>query len=306
MNERSVAIVRRGGLQCLIQDIGRPGVQFHGLASGGAMDRHAHGWANRLLGNPADCATLEITLGPVELEFTATTTVSLTGADLKVELNHRPVSPWQSVRVQAGDHLSGHYARNGLRAYLGVHGGWQTPRRFGSRSGVPRENPDAPVQTDDDLPFSVPDNPILTRRVPSVWQRHYQNDRIDLDLLTGYQHEVFSTSAWATLMQSGFTLSPDSDRMGARLRGPALGSPPGPWRSEGIAAGTVQVPPDGQPIVMLRDRQTIGGYPKPGCLTHAACNRLAQCRPGETVHFRITTRQQAVAERLAFYRFFGF
>lgn len=299
------ARVDQGGRHCLIQDTGRRGTLAYGLTTGGALDAYAHAWANRLVNNPRTCATLEITLGPIRLEFSHGTRIALTGADADFRLNDQPLTPGQSLNIAAGDCLSGQFVQRGLRAYISIVGGWQTPDYFHSRSIVLREQIGQAATTGTVLPYRPHQPTGLNWRIPARWNQ-LPGAKTLLDLIPAYQYDAFSAAARQQLTSHWFQVSPHSDRMGVRLSSDrGLDPPPGRWRSEGIAEGAVQIPPDGQPIVLLADRQTIGGYPKAGCLSHRARSQLAQCRPGDRVGFRLVSRAQARAEFQAFHIFFA-
>lgn len=278
--------ILKPGPLTLVQDRGRKGFQHFGLAQGGAIDPYARFQANRLLGNAEDAACLEITLGPFTAEFQAATMIAISGADLHCSINDIPVPNWQSHRVKAGDVIHFRPGNHGLRAYLAVAGGFQTHILFGSRSEVPREKL-APLQVQENavLPYAHI-NPAI-RRITAIPERLIPdyNDYLVLHIFPAYQHALFSEDARATFCAREFSISSNSDRMGYRLDGESVAWQHGAIISEGIALGSVQIPPDGQPIVLLNDRQTLGGYPKIGCVLAEDCAQLAQRRPGQKVQF---------------------
>lgn len=300
------AVVTKAAFPVLIQDRGRRGVSFKGLSEGGAMDSHAYYWANKLLGNSLDSAALEILMGQFTVEFTSDTMIAVTGADLNFSINGQPRDIWCSHPVKAGDTLAFGSARSGLRAYLAVQGGWQTPVQFNSRSVVVRESlgglHGAPLKAGDALPFQ-PSSPDIERYVDPRFIPDY-SARPVLKVVPGYQHDEFSPLARAIFGSSSYKVSQSIDRMGYRLSGPAIRNDRGALISEGIALGAVQVPPDGQPIVLMKDRQTIGGYPKMGCVTARDVSRLSQCAPGMDVSFEFTDISTARNESILFERYF--
>lgn len=302
--------VIKKGVFTLVQDSGRFGFEHIGVTNGGPMDAMAANWANKLLDNPATAPVLEVTAGGLELEVRTQTMVSVTGGDLNLTLNGKPQVPWRSFWVTTGDRLRFGYPRLGFRAYVGVQGGFQTVTQLGSAATVKRDqlgglqgNGQA-LQEDDFLPARLLAEEEVARQLPARFMPDYSGP-LTLHIIPGYQHQKFSKQAWQQLMQKPYELDKRSDRMGARLQGTALESPDLNMFSEAISFGAVQVPPDGQPIIMLNDRQTLGGYPKLGNILPLDCFALAQRQPGTAVHFKpigLTTAQQQMRRYL---RFFG-
>lgn len=300
------------GLLSLIEDAGRQHCAHLGLTTGGVMDRHAWAWGNRLLGNRWGAAAVEITIGGLKGRFTQATQIALTGADLKARLNGQPIRPWQTRLVQPGDLLETGYATSGMRAYLCIRGGWKTPKGLGeSRSCILREQlggldgQGSALKTGDRLAYQeasqAEDWRALTA-VPAQFIPDY-NRPVQLDFCPDPLSPV-STGITQALLESDWTLSSDSNRMAALLEGPKLETAARTLLSEGVAAGTLQLPPSGQPIILLNERQSIGGYPKPGFVTLRSLDHLAQCRPGQTVRLQPISLEQAQLQEIAFQRFF--
>lgn len=303
----SELIVRQPGWQSTIQDAGRSGYFRQGLSEGGALDEHAYRWANKLLENDANAACIEILLGNFEAEIGADTIIAITGADIPLTLNGQALDLWCSHRVQRGDVIRFDQARSGLRAYLGVAGGWQTPTHFGSRSVVMREQlgglDGGPLKKGDRL-ACIPVTGQALRCVPRAHRPDYLKP-LTVKVIPGYQYNQFSVLARRTFETADYKISNDINRMGYKLSGPAVAAQSRKLASEGIAYGAIQIPPDGQPIVLLKDRQTIGGYPKIGCVASLDCARLSQCSPGSLVNFEFTDVDRVQAERRLFDRFFN-
>lgn len=300
-------VVLRPGWQSTIQDTGRAGYFRHGLSEGGALDEHAFRWANKLLENEPGAACIEILLGTFEAEFTADAVIAVTGADMAVTVNDKVLAHWRSHSVQRGDVIRFGQARSGLRAYLGIAGGWQTPHQFGSRTVVMRENlgglDGGPLKQGDRLPFLAGLTPAL-HAVPRMHHPDYQ-EPLTLKVIPGYQYDQFGVVARRTFETAEYTVSNDISRMGYKLNGPAVAADARKLASEGIACGAIQIPPDGQPIILLKDRQTIGGYPKIGCVASLDCARLSQRSPGSPIRFEFTDVDRVQAERRLFDRFFN-
>lgn len=306
-------IVKRPGILAQLQDAGRRGVMHFGLANGGVMDRHAWAWANHLLGNSWGAAAIEVTLGGVVLEVQSYTAIAVCGADLSLQLNDEPLPLWRVHQVKPGDQLSFGHPRHGMRAYLAVLGGFQVEKTLGQscatlmREGTGGLHGDGlRLQAEDLLPLSeqVPTEALLARRVPDRWIPHYQAD-LTLDVVLGAQVDSFSTDALTQFFDQSWTISPLSDRMGARLEGTAIMSLNQHMISEGIGLGAIQVPADGQPIILLNDRQTVGGYPKLGAVTPRSLDHLAQRQPGSQISFTPIPLHDAQRQERQFLNFFS-
>ena len=278
--------ILKAGPLTLVQDSGRKNQMHSGISQGGACDTHAFFWANHLLSNEKNSAALEITFGPFEAEFLQASLISISGADLNCTINNKPVNNWSSHKIQAGDVIRMSPGNNGIRAYLGIKGGLQTKHYFGSRSEIPRENL-FPLQTTRGavLPFNET-NPEKYRLTftPERFLPDYR-DELSLRILPAYQYEQFDQEALIRFVNHHYCISKSSDRMGYRLSGEEISWGHGNIISEGIALGSVQIPPDGQPIVLLNDRQSVGGYPKIGCVCQKDCAQLSQRQTGQKIYF---------------------
>lgn len=288
--------VLKSGVLSLMQDGGRWGQHALGLTTGGAMDGEAFFWANRLVGNHSDTTAMEVAQGGLQLECEGTTTLAVTGAAMPLRINGQTKALWRSYQVHAGDRVELGHAVRGLRAYLAVAGGFEAEPFLGSTSTVLREGIGEPVKEGQWLPCGKPAESNWA--LPMDHVPRYE-PAVSLRVVQGYQAAEFSNKARGHFYENSFKVSPRSDRMGYRLEGHVVAAPTGDRLSEGIAYGAVQVPPDGQPIILLNDRQTIGGYPKLGAVLSIDCWKLAQCLPGETVRFKpitLTAAQQLVGE----------
>lgn len=302
--------VIKGGILTLVQDTGRLGYQHLGVTRGGPLDAKSAYWANRLLDNAPDAAVLEITAGGLELESRTQTMVAVTGGDLNLTLNGVPQVPWQSFWVRQGDRLKFTTPRYGFRAYLAVSGGFQIQPVLGSRATVQRDHlggvqgNGAALQSGDELPCIHLQEELISRKIPQQYLPQI-GQNITLHLIPGYQQHLFNKTAWQDFWQSEFTLSNHSNRMGARLTGLALPASNETILSEGVSYGAVQVPPDGQPIIMLEDRQTLGGYPKLGNILPLDGFVLAQCMPGAKIRFKPMSLAEGQQQMRRYLRFFG-
>ena len=308
-----MSIVNAGPLST-VQDLGRMGKQHLGFTQCGAADEYAYLWANTLLDNNKNCACIEITLGPFEALFSHATQIAITGAKTDIRINDKYVNfyqaishpHWQTYKIEAGDRIKIAMAQRGLRVYLAIYNGFDVNEVLGSRSMNVREqlgfNHGQPLTASIDLPYDQHTQRTLTRAVPPRFVPKFSKN-LNLHLFPGYQYSQFDPEQLALFFSRTYYISAQSDRMGYRLSGEAIKQVPNSLLSEGIAYGSVQVPPDGQPIILLNDRQTIGGYPKLGCIAKLDGCQLSQCRPGDSVKFVLANCDEAQSEYQQVYQY---
>ncbi|TJZ71030.1 biotin-dependent carboxyltransferase family protein [Chitiniphilus eburneus] len=287
-------LIRKPGPQSTVQDLGRTGYRFLGVPAGGACDAVALRIGNLLLGNPPDGAALEVALGGLELVFETHTRFALTGAAVGATLDGERVPGWHVVDAPAGAVLHLGYAARGARIYLNVAGGIDVPPVLGSRAtGLLADLggfKGRAVEAGDRLPLGEVDTlpPPCAVMAPGRGQV--------LRVLPGPEWAQLSREAQRTLLSSDWTVSPASNRMGARLGGPAVPlNDLAELDSHAVLPGVVQLPPSGQPILLLADAQTTGGYAKPLMVIEADLWRAAQFRPGEALRFVEVDMAQALA-----------
>ncbi|ATX75356.1 5-oxoprolinase subunit C family protein [Reinekea forsetii] len=302
-------VVVKTGLLAQIHDRGRYGYGAHGLTHSGPMDEVAHCWANWLLDNPLDSASLEITYGQLGLECQAACSVALTGADLGATLNGLPVKPWRRLELRPGDRLCFATPVQGMRACLALLGGIQCKKSFGSASTVKREKVggmlgDGSAIKVGDRIAAEQSRPAPQRTMPE-WAIPTYRRSIELGLIPGYQFTAIPALQRALFFSGQYRVTDKIDRMGYRLKGDAIETGINGIVSEGIALGSVQIPSDGQPIVLMRDRQTIGGYPKIGTVFSLDLALLGQAMPGDWVSFKLMDVADAENRRLLFERNFA-
>ncbi|HEY8596807.1 MAG TPA: 5-oxoprolinase/urea amidolyase family protein [Thermomicrobiales bacterium] len=295
-------LVATPGLMTTVQDLGRHGYGRFGVPSGGALDEGALRWANLLVGNEPDAAALEVTLlGPTFTIVGAQPLIlALTGADCGATLHGQALAPWRSFRAMPGDTIALGGCETGARAYLAIGGGIDVPTALGSRSTDLLSQlggfEGRALRAGDRVPLRPPSELPPLRAVPPERIPHY-GSATTLRVILGPQDDRITADALATFLSATYTLGNESNRMGARLLGPALtfraGSSGADILSEGIATGAIQVPAQGQPIILLAGHQTTGGYAKIATVIGADLWRLGQTPPGSSVSFRTATIEEA-------------
>ncbi len=300
------------GILTLLQDAGRFGKHNIGLTNGGPLDKLSFDWANRLLDNDPNACVIEASIGGLALESQINTQIAITGGDAEFTINQKPVASWQTHSVKVGDKIAFGFAKNATRHYLAVKGGFQVEAMFGSCATVVREKlgglNGSALKAGDALPCLVNTNQNTAQYKVSVSDQPNYSGDITLRVVLGYQQNTFSHVDKARFLNSNFVISDKCDRMGFRLTGPEIKSElhtkSGGMLSEGICYGAIQVPADGQPIVLLNDRQTIGGYPKIGSVFSLDIPKLTQRLPGANIYFEAITIDEAQRQlHLAHYRY---
>ena len=286
------------GLLTTIQDLGRPGHGRLGIPPSGPLDRPALVLANRLVGNPDGAAGLELTLKGPRLEARAPCQVAVTGAEMGVTVNGMAAPAWATLALRAGDVLAFRMASAGCRAYLAVQGGIDVPPVLGSRATYLRGRlggiDGRALQKGDLLPVRAFGAEGPRRHVPPARRPGYPGE-VEARVVLGPQADRFTPAGIAAFLGGPYTVTPQADRMGYRLEGPVIEHARGhDIISDGIPLGGIQVPGEGQPIVLLVDRQTTGGYTKIATVISADIARIGQTRPGQRVRFREVTVPEAV------------
>ncbi|MGF9700245.1 biotin-dependent carboxyltransferase family protein [Paenibacillus sp. MABNR03] len=309
--------VIRPGLMSTVQDEGRYGYRRHGVHPGGVMDTFAARAANMLVNNCRSAAVLEMTMTGPELRFQENQLIALCGADLSASVDGQPVPLWRPVALMAGSVLKLGKCRSGLRAYLAIAGGIVVPEIMGSRSTdlktgmggldgralragdmlpTGEASPEAQAMLNqllrqakmEKLPMKAAAWFLSSREWPS-----YQAEPV-IRVMPGMDDSRFSGASLEQFYKGRYVIGPQSDRMGYRLEGARLElEQPLSRLSEAVTYGTVQVPADGQPIILMADHQTIGGYPVIAQVVRVDLPVLAQARPGTRVAFQPITHEKA-------------
>ncbi|WP_138419910.1 biotin-dependent carboxyltransferase family protein [Aquibacillus sediminis] len=305
--------IKKPGLLSSIQDLGRYGFQKYGVIASGVMDPYAHRIANLLVGNEEKESTLEITLIGPEMVFEQDVLIAICGGDLSPIINDQPIHMWRPIYVTKGSILRFGSAKSGCRAYLAIAGGFQVSRQMASKStylraGMGGYNGRALREEDQ---VSIGEKSLNSMRLSEQLTKHangvkeaswsiassdlanmYQTSTIRV--MKGRQFDWFTNETKQLFANEDFKVTPQSDRMGYRLNGPHLQlENKQQMVSEAVTFGSIQVPADGKPIILMADRQTIGGYPIIAQIATVDLSHVSQSKPGERLRFEWISYQEA-------------
>ncbi len=297
------------GLLSTVQDGGRSGQAALGVGHGGAMDTVALRLANILVGNVENAATLELTLRGPRLRFDSDSLVAVTGADIEAHCGDAALPMWRPLAIRAGSELAFGNVRRGARSYLAVAGGIGIAPVLGSRSSDLNAGLGARALIAGD---TLPTEPASRYVAPSLWRElgatpcaatKWSLDpqpwfdsglRRSIRVIAGSHSPHLDNASQRALFSAEFRIGADSNRVGYRLHGPALAlREPLELISEGVMPGTVQLPPGGDPIVLMAEAPTCGGYPRIAQVIGVDLPHLAQHRPGEVLRFAETSLDDA-------------
>jgi antagonist of KipI len=292
--------VNNPGLLTTIQDAGRHGYSHLGISSCGAGDGMAYRIANLLLGNDENAAALEMTLLGATLDFEDAAVVALTGAECDCRLNGETAPMWEAIRVARGGVLACAGMKTGARVYLAVQGGLDVAPDMGSAStdlaGHFGGYQGRKLQRGDVLRVKKQRTPNApsTRRLPTGTLASLYSDG-PIRVTKGGQQDLFGGDAFEKLFSRAYRVSEDSDRSGLRMKGETIRPrDASQLLTDGIPLGAIQVPQDGQPIILFVDQHTTGGYPKIANVIAADMHRVGQLRPRELVRFAEVTIAEAI------------
>ena len=296
------------GLLTTVQDFGRVGVMKNGFTQNGAMDRYSMTVANRLCGNCDSAPVLEMTVLGVTARFTQDTVVCVSGADFGAKINDKPIKRNKAYKINKGDILSMGAAKSGMRAYLAVAGGIVGEYVFGSASTNLKfafgGHFGKKLQSGDVLSIGTGAFPLGEIDKWEIPESEYSKDA-QLRVVLGPQNEMFTDEDIRLFLSQEYEVTAQSDRMGIRLSGEPLKSKNGmDIISDGIVFGSVQVPNSGEPIILMADHQTTGGYAKIATVISVDLPRASQLSAGNTVRFKSITVEEAEQEAKKQKRFF--
>lgn len=296
------------GLLTTVQDFGRVGVMKNGFTQNGAMDRYSMTVANRLCGNCDSAPVLEMTVLGVTARFTQDTVICVSGADFGAKINDKPIKRNKAYKINKGDILSMGAAKSGMRAYLAVAGGIVGEYVFGSASTNLKfafgGHFGKKLQSGDVLSIGTGAFPLGDIDKWEIPESEYSKDA-QLRVVLGPQNEMFTDEDIRLFLSQEYEVNAQSDRMGIRLSGEPLKSKNGmDIISDGIVFGSIQVPNSGEPIILMADHQTTGGYAKIATVISVDLPRASQLSVGNTVRFKSVTVEEAEQEAKKQKRFF--
>lgn len=281
---------QKAGLQTSIQDLGRWGQQHLGIPIGGAMDVEAAKKANWLVGNPPNTPVLELTLMGPNMELKGAAQIAITGANLSPVINEKKAPMYQTINIKEKSNLRFGRLKKGCRAYLAIGGNWDVPQWLSSCSPILSGRnallPQSIINAHDTL--LVHPNKFIDKRRISKKLRPIYSNHLQLRTFAGPEFEAFSRTSIAAFFGQDHLISNQSNRMGYRLESilPDF-QPNSALISSGIVPGTIQVSNAGQPIVLMKDAPTTGGYYRLGNVHSEDLDHLAQLKPGDLVSFRL-------------------
>lgn len=287
------------GLLTTVQDLGRYGYQQYGVTVSGVMDNISARLANILVGNDEGEGLLEITMLGPEIEFLEAMVIAITGGDLFPILNNNAVAMGKSLLVKKGDKLAFKGIKNGCRSYIAFSGGIEVPIIMGSKSTFTRGNiggyEGRALKAGDTLPIGNHKVSLSSLVGNEIYENLYEyKNNIELRILLGPQEHAFTEKGLQTFLTNEYSVTNECDRMGYRLQGEKIEHEDGgDIISDGIAMGAIQVPSHGNPIIMMADRQTTGGYTKIGNIITVDLPKVAQAKAGDKIAFKEVTIEEA-------------
>ena len=290
----------------LVQDKGRFSYTSIGVTNSGVMDEYAYFIANNLLGNELNTNIIEIAFSNIIFKAHKNTTMVITGAKCEFFINNILLNTWQTHNIKAGDIIKIGKILSGSRVYLGVYRGFNIKKEFASNSTTLKENLGGlrgdKLQKGDVLDFNSFTNSSEVR-LKEKYIPTYE-DILDLRVVLSYQDEFFQQKQIDKFFSNTYTITNEFNRMGCKLDGEEIFCDIDGIISEGISFGAIQIPKDGKPIILLKDRQTIGGYPKIGSVLSIDCFKLSQCIPLQKVKFTPISLEEAHKKVKLFYSSF--
>ncbi len=298
----SYFLVKQAGFLSTIQDLGRFGYGDIGISQSGAMDEEAFLWANKLLQNHPNSNMLEITYGNVELISFTQSIFCITGASAPLYLNKQKINSYQCYKIDKGDRIKIGFVQKGVRLYFAIKDGFLEAKELNSASVSVKEQIKSPLKNGDKLFCKKSTSTILSYLKKEYIPKYSNHLRARVTL--GYEYQEFSKEALSRFFQTNFIIK-SHNRMGYFL------SSPTPIQSQNIeiisnpiSFGAIQITKSGEPIILLKERQSIGGYPKIGSVLPIDCFRLSQLKEGDSISFEPISLQEATKITRKFYKSF--
>lgn len=288
---------KKAGLQTLIQDRGRIGYQSYGVPVSGVLDKKAASIANQLVGNPIENPVIEITLLGPTIEIEGDCQIAITGANLSPKINQQIIPLYTTINAKNGDKLSFGAIKSGCRAYLAIGGTLQIPKWLDSFSALPYSGksatPGSLIEKGTTLEVATTSF-IPTKSIPLEDQPNYEN-QLRVRVLPGPEFEEFSPYTIAYFFSRGYKITNESNRMGYRLDANLIDfKPQREVISSGIIPGTIQITSAGQPVILMADAQTVGGYYRIANVVTEDLDKLAQLKPTDEVWFSLVRLEEVI------------
>lgn len=303
----SILVVKKAGALTLIEDSGRYGHMNMGITQSGVMDRYSYNFLNKLLENKSDTNCLEMVFGDIELKSNVNSFIAVTGALCELFINGEKKQNWVVHKIVQNDTITIGKILKGQRVYLGIKGGFDIQSELGSVATTLKEElggiNGAKLKNGEILAcneyIECTPKRVSEKLIPTF------EDTIELRVVLGYQEDSFLDSEKEKFFSSTYEVMSQSNRMAYKLNGETISSTLNGIVSEAISLGSIQIPKDGQPIVLLNERQTIGGYPKIGVVIPRDCSKLAQAKAGNKISFKKISLEEAIKEEKLFLEFFS-
>lgn len=277
-----------GGMFTTIQDMGRIGFRNIGVPNSGAMDPRSARWANKLVNNPEDTPVLEMTIKGGKYQFDKPAIIALTGAEMHATVNDFEAPLNESLMVNSGDELELGFTHRGCRTYLAIRGTLQLDKMMNSYSTLVSAGfgglEGRPLKAGDTLSWGDKGNAFILKKMPDN-EIPYFSSKVTVEVMPGSEWNWLTSEEQEQFLNQKWEVSPNSNRMGIRIQGTPLQVPGRQMISSPVIPGIIQLPAGGNPIILMNDGQTIGGYPRIAKVADRDLWRLGQLKPGDSVRF---------------------
>lgn len=288
---------QKAGIQTLIQDRGRIGYQSYGVPVSGVMDKKSATLANELVGNDSDTPVLEIALLGPTIKVSGNCQIAITGADLSPKVNGKTIPTYETINLKDGDVLKFGGAKSGCRAYLAIRGEWQLDKWLESYSALPYSGDEATPQSyiQKDRVLAIQTANRIPKKIVPLERRPHFSTTLKVRVLPGPEFETFSNYTIGYFFSKTHQLTKESNRMGYRLKTILADfKPQKEVISAGIIPGTIQITSAGQPVILMQDAQTVGGYYRIANVITEDLDKLAQLKPGDKVGFSLIRWEELI------------
>lgn len=294
------------GILTTVQDSGRYGYEKFGISPSGPMDFVSFTLANILAGNSFSESCLELTISGATLRFDSECVIAITGADMNAKINGRPCEMYRALKVNAGDVLAPGFAKAGCRTYIAFHGGLDVPVIMGSRSSALQNHIGKKLQKGDYLQVRKDNSPVMNLNSRFMLPPEKAKSEKIIRVILGPQEDRFTEKGINDFLTQPYKVSSEFNRMGYRLEGAKIEHKTDcNIISDGMTTGAIQIPGSGQPIIMMSERQTIGGYTKIASVITADLPVIGQSREGDVFRFKAVSIKEAYESLREIYKGFN-